>query len=244
MKQPVSSIEMITPNYRPIPDNGDHQAYTGKHIPYTTLLYFPSQPQPTTMTRINTPTSLPHPISAFLHAFYRASDTSPHTNPSANALYADFFTDDAPLLMGSQTFHGRQGFLSFREGGWEKVREREHVVLDVFARPSAREGEDTELMIRGTVEYGMKDGSAGHADWAGFMKLRWLEEEGGYKLAFYQVWIVSREMNQIWLPRWMLISGIDSAMRTRVLERRALGRLGDVDERCICRRATMPAHGP
>ncbi|KAJ9094335.1 hypothetical protein QFC20_006903 [Naganishia adeliensis] len=142
------------------------------------------------MTRINTPTSLPHPISAFLHAFYRASDTSPHTNPSANALYADFFTDDAPLLMGSQTFHGRQGVLSFREGGWEKVREREHVVLDVFARPDAREGEDTELMIRGTVEYGMKDGSAGHADWAGFMKLRWLEEEGGYKLAFYQVWIL------------------------------------------------------
>jgi hypothetical protein len=150
------------------------------------------------MTKVNHPTSLPHPISAFLHAFYRASDTSPTTNPSAHALYADFFLPSAPLLMGAQTFNGREGHLQFREAGWEKVARREHVVVDVFARPVG-EGEEAELMLRGTVKYGMKDGSEGNADWAGYMKLTWLEEEGGYKLAFYQVWIVSRY--------WLFVGG-------------------------------------
>jgi prepilin-type processing-associated H-X9-DG protein len=152
------------------------------------------------MTKVNAPSDLPHALHAFLTAFYRASDTSPHGNASANALYADFFCADAPLLMGDKTFTGREEYVKFREAGWEKVASREHVVLDVF--PKEKEGNgDAELMLRGTVAYGMKDGSNGSADWAGHMKLRWLEDEGGYKLAFYQVWIVSRE-NRLWALLW------------------------------------------
>lgn len=92
--------------------------------------------------------------------------------------------------MGSKTYNGREGFIQFREEGWDKVASREHVVLDVFPKKGG-ERQDAELMLRGAVRYGMKDGSEGKADWAGHMKLQWLEDEGGYKLAFYQVWIVS-----------------------------------------------------
>ena len=142
------------------------------------------------MTKVHAPADLPHAVSAFLNAFYRASDTSPAENPSAHELYADFFLPTSPLLMGPNTFNGREGFIKFREQGWEKVSSRRHVVLDVF--PRLGEGkEECELMLRGTVEYGMNDGGKGAADWAGHMKLRYLEDEGGYKLAFYQVWIVS-----------------------------------------------------
>jgi hypothetical protein len=156
------------------------------------------------MTKVNTPADLPHAVAAFLKAFYRASDTSPTDNPSAHALYADFFLPTAPLLMGLKTFNGREGFIQFREEGWEKVATREHVVLDVFPKQGG-EKEDVELMLHGAVRYGMKDGSEGKADWAGHMKLKWLEDEGGYKLAFYQVWIVSCSFclscNQLTLSR-------------------------------------------
>lgn len=164
------------------------------------------------MTKIHAPASLPHPVSAFLHAFYRASDTSPADNPAAHQLYADFFLADAPLLMGGNTFNGRDGFIEFREKGWEKVAAREHVVLDVFPKTgAAAEGEDAELMVRGTVDYGMKDGSAGAADWAGYMKLRWMHDAGGYKLAFYQVWLVSLPV--VWgLIGMELIVCVDAAL--------------------------------
>ncbi|KAI5449234.1 hypothetical protein NCC49_005213 [Naganishia albida] len=144
------------------------------------------------MTKVNAPADLPHALHAFLTAFYRASDTSPHGNPSANALYADFFLDNCPLLMGDKTFNGREGYIQFREAGWAKVESREHVVLDVFPKKEKAGNEDEELMLRGTVAYGMKDGSEGRAEWAGHMKLRYSKEEGGYKLAFYQVWITMR----------------------------------------------------
>lgn len=147
------------------------------------------------MTKVNAPSSLPHAIKSFLDAFYRASDTSPVTHPAANDLYADFFLPDSDLLMGANTFHGRQGFVQFREEGWEKVHAREHVILDVYPKVKeggeAKEGEEYELMLRGTVDYEMKDGGKGKAEWAGHMVLQYLKEEGGYKLAFYQVWIVS-----------------------------------------------------
>ncbi|KAJ9107642.1 hypothetical protein QFC21_001102 [Naganishia friedmannii] len=148
------------------------------------------------MTKVHAPASLPHAVTAFLNAFYHASDASPHTHPRANELYADFFLPSAPLLMGPNTFNGRPGFLQFREQGWEKVQSREHVVLDVYPKADAegkgeQEGGEFELMLRGTVDYGLKDGGKGRAEWAGHMVLKYLEDEGGYKLAFYQVWIAS-----------------------------------------------------
>lgn len=107
--------------------------------------------------------------------------------------------------MGPKTFdEGREGFVRFREEGWEKVVSREHVVEGVYPKlqegseqgqgKAEGEGEDFELMLRGTVDYGLKDGSKGRAEWAGHMVLKYLKEEGGYKLAFYQVWIVSRSL--------------------------------------------------
>jgi hypothetical protein len=158
------------------------------------------------MTKVNAPADLPHPVSAFLNAFYRASDTSPAENPRAHELYADFFLPNSPLLMGPNTFNGREGFIKFREQGWEKVSSRRHVVLDVFPsalpsplplcyHPSSHTRPSHATSIR--TLFSPPQASEKHpkrhaADWAGHMKLNYLEDEGGYKLAFYQVWIVSR----------------------------------------------------
>ncbi|KAJ9115947.1 hypothetical protein QFC22_005090 [Naganishia vaughanmartiniae] len=154
------------------------------------------------MTKVNTPADLPHAVKAFLSAFYHASDASPHTHPAANELYADFFLATAPLLMGPNKFNGRQGFIQFREQGWEKVETREHVVLDVYPKRQDDGKEDEfELMLRGTVDYGLKDGGKGHAEWAGHMVLQYLKEQGGYKIAFYQVWIPSFDYLLLVVPR-------------------------------------------
>lgn len=77
--------------------------------------------------------------------------------------------------------------MSFRKAGWEKVETRKHVYKGVF--PSAEKPEE-EIMLYGTVDYGMKDGSVKNGvEWAALMNLT--KVEGEYKLKKYQVWIVS-----------------------------------------------------
>jgi hypothetical protein len=67
---------------------------------------------------------------------------------------------------------------------WEKVSSRAHKPLKVYPY-----GPDSdELMLFGTVNYGLKTGEASNKDWAARAHL--VKEDGTVKLNFYQVFLV------------------------------------------------------
>jgi hypothetical protein len=61
---------------------------------------------------------------------------------------------------------------------WTAVESRHHVVSKVY--PAKNED---ELMLFGTVDYGLRSGRTVKSEWAGRMIFE------GEKLGFYQVWI-------------------------------------------------------
>ena len=67
---------------------------------------------------------------------------------------------------------------------WEKVFSRAHEPLKVF--PYGPNSD--ELMLFGTVNYGMKTGEASTKDWAARAHL--VKENGKVKMNFYQVYLV------------------------------------------------------
>lgn len=68
---------------------------------------------------------------------------------------------------------------------WEKVSSRCHKPLKIF--PFGPNGD--EVMLYGTVDYGLKDGKNASVDWAARAHL--VQEEGTVKMDFYQVYLVS-----------------------------------------------------
>jgi hypothetical protein len=68
---------------------------------------------------------------------------------------------------------------------WEKVSSRSHNPIKIFPFGSYSD----EVMLHGTVKYGLKSGGEKEIDWAARAKL--VKEEGKVKLAFYQVYLVS-----------------------------------------------------
>lgn len=127
--------------------------------------------------------TVPQALSDFIKAFYAASDVG----PSGHEAYVSHFTPDTTLIMGPTEFKSHSGVMQFRQAGWEKVSTRKHVYKGVF--PSS-EKPDSEVMLYGTVDYGMKDGSSKEGvEWAALMNLT--KVDGEYKLQRYQVWIVS-----------------------------------------------------
>lgn len=124
-------------------------------------------------------------LSDFIRAFYAASDVG----PSGHEAYVSHYTDDTTLIMGPTEFKNKEGVMKFREAGWEKVETRKHIVNGIF--PSSDKPEE-QVMLNGTVDYGMKDGtSKSGIEWAALMNLT--KENGEYKLQKYQVWIVSSQ---------------------------------------------------
>lgn len=68
---------------------------------------------------------------------------------------------------------------------WEKVNRRKHAALKVFPfGPSSN-----EVMLYGTVEYGLKDGREAAVDWAA--RARLVKQDGAVMMNFYQVYLVS-----------------------------------------------------
>lgn len=65
-----------------------------------------------------------------------------------------------------------------RQGGWAAVSSRHHVLGGVYPK-----SDDSELMLYGTVEYGLKNGRRVKAEWAA----RMIMAEG--KISFYQVYV-------------------------------------------------------
>jgi hypothetical protein len=75
--------------------------------------------------------------------------------------------------------------LAFRKSLWEKVASRSHNPIKIFPFGAYAD----EVMLYGTVKYGMKAGGENEVDWAARAKL--VKEDGKVKMAFYQVYLVS-----------------------------------------------------
>ncbi|CAG8951724.1 hypothetical protein HYFRA_00005524 [Hymenoscyphus fraxineus] len=123
-------------------------------------------------------------IRSFFAEFYRISDT-----PSAHVLYADQFTQDAILIMGSKKSVGRSEILAFRKSMWEKVHSRSHTPEKIF--PFGNQEID-EVMIYGVVKYELKDGGLAEVDWAARANL--VKEDETWRMGFYQVYLDTAAM--------------------------------------------------
>ena len=75
--------------------------------------------------------------------------------------------------------------LTLRKGMWEKIVRRKHTAIKVFPfGPNAN-----EVMLYGTVQYGLKDGREATVDWAARAHL--VKKDGAVMMDFYQVYLVS-----------------------------------------------------
>ncbi|KAH8707604.1 hypothetical protein GQ44DRAFT_830925 [Phaeosphaeriaceae sp. PMI808] len=115
---------------------------------------------------------------SFFEDFYATSDT-----PDAHLLYTKYFTDDATLIMASKKVKGTDEILALRTSMWEKVLSRKHDVLKIFPFGSWSD----EVMLYGTVKYGLKSGGENGVDWAARAHL--VKEDGKVKMDFYQVYL-------------------------------------------------------
>ncbi|KAL6709289.1 hypothetical protein ACN47E_001696 [Coniothyrium glycines] len=114
----------------------------------------------------------------FFEDFYATSDT-----PDAHDKYITYFTKDATLIMASKTAKGSDEILTLRKAMWEKVASRRHKAHKVY--PFGPNSD--EVMLHGTVQYGLKAGGASGLDWAARAHL--VKEDGKVKMDFYQVYL-------------------------------------------------------
>jgi hypothetical protein len=78
------------------------------------------------------------------------------------------------------------GIIEMRHGMWEKVASRSHKPSMIYT--FVKGGDD--VMLHGTVDYELKDGKRAEGiEWAA--RARFGAEEGGLKMVFYQVYLVS-----------------------------------------------------
>ncbi|KAF1842921.1 uncharacterized protein K460DRAFT_314682 [Cucurbitaria berberidis CBS 394.84] len=114
----------------------------------------------------------------FFETFYATSDT-----PDAHEKYITHFTKDATLIMASKKAVGSDQILALRKGMWERVSSRSHQPLKIFP---FGDGAD-EVMLYGTVKYGLKAGGESGLEWAARAHL--VKEDGMVKMDFYQVYL-------------------------------------------------------
>jgi hypothetical protein len=74
--------------------------------------------------------------------------------------------------------------LAMRKGMWEKVSSRAHKAPKIF--PFGPNSD--EVMLYGTLKYGLKAGGDSSKDWAARAHL--VKEDGRVKMNFYQVYLV------------------------------------------------------
>lgn len=80
---------------------------------------------------------------------------------------------------------------------WDKVSSRAHAPLKIFPYgPNA-----DQVMLHGTVRYGLKAGGEAGVDWAAYAKLV-KGEDGKVRMGFYQVYLVC------FFFFWMFVFGV------------------------------------
>lgn len=81
--------------------------------------------------------------------------------------------------------------LALRKSLWEKVASRVHNPIKIFPYgPNSN-----EVMLHGTVKYGLKAGGESSLDWAAYARL--VKEGGKVKMEFYQVYLVSINIREM-----------------------------------------------
>ncbi|KIW99714.1 uncharacterized protein Z518_11127 [Rhinocladiella mackenziei CBS 650.93] len=120
-------------------------------------------------------------IVSFFEKFYEVSD-----NPTAHEEYAQSFTPDADFVMGLKRATGYNDILTIRHGLWSgPVKTRKHTLVKIF--PFGKDS--NEVMLYGSVDYGLKNGKDVTVEWAGRAVL--VEYQGDLRMSFYQVYLVS-----------------------------------------------------
>ncbi|GAA6057351.1 hypothetical protein JCM3770_005721 [Rhodotorula araucariae] len=115
---------------------------------------------------------------AFLEGFYRTSD-----QPEAIDAYLAFLDPQVDFVMGLNAVRGHAAVRKIRENMWGGVQTREHRPAAVF---SAGPG-DRELMLHGTVTYGLRNGT--RVESVGWAALVVFAEGSDLKMERYQVWL-------------------------------------------------------
>ncbi|GAA5941699.1 nuclear transport factor 2 family protein [Sporobolomyces koalae] len=122
------------------------------------------------------PANIPQDKLGFISAFYRVSDSR-----DVDA-YLDFLSSDVDFVMGINAVKGEAAVRKIRETMWGGVETRLHKPEKVYL------GDDGEVMLHGTVSYGLKNGDrVENVGWAA----RMVFVQGGteIKMSRYQVWL-------------------------------------------------------
>jgi hypothetical protein len=121
------------------------------------------------------------PVKKFIEDFFKASDAKPPGPADGKDTYVEAFESDARLVMGISEFNGREEIAQWRQGAWDSVVTRHHVVKKVFVYS------DDEVALVGTVDYGLKNGSSVDVEWSSHMVLN--RAGGSPKLKEYHVYL-------------------------------------------------------
>ncbi|VVT58929.1 uncharacterized protein SAPINGB_P006455 [Magnusiomyces paraingens] len=123
-------------------------------------------------------------VKSFITTFFKLSDTPA---PSAGVAdpYVESFTPTATLKMPKlPTAQGSEAITETRQKMWANVVSRCHVVEQVYPYSAS------EVFLKGTVRYGLKDGSFASVDWSSNMVF---DEDalsnGKALLKYYQVYL-------------------------------------------------------
>ncbi|KAI0202216.1 hypothetical protein F4808DRAFT_459217 [Astrocystis sublimbata] len=119
-------------------------------------------------------------VKEFISSFYAVSD-----DPGKNEEWVGFFTPDATVIIGDKRASGGD------------VKSRKHELGKVFPAmfETAHDNTDNkpwrrvEYMLRGTVDYVMKEGERVRMQWAGYAKVVECEDKAGLKMEYYDVHI-------------------------------------------------------
>ncbi|EHY56236.1 hypothetical protein HRR83_008748 [Exophiala dermatitidis] len=120
-------------------------------------------------------------VVSFFENFYAVSD-----NPTAHDEYVSSLTPDADFIMGTKKARGSDDILAIRKALWTgPVKTRKHKLEKIF--PFGKDSH--EVMVYGSVDYGLKNGKEVTVDWAG--RAKFVEHQGSLKMSFYQVYLDS-----------------------------------------------------
>ncbi|KAK3379366.1 hypothetical protein B0T24DRAFT_675167 [Lasiosphaeria ovina] len=136
----------------------------------------------------------------FVARFFATSDT-----PGLTDEWLAFFSDDATVVMGSETATGIQEIRSLRLRMWDKVEARKHHVAKVFPGSFDDEADTAaELMLFGSVAYVLKQTPATAAgagagagagtpqtatDWAAHARLKRNGVDSPWAFVYYRVYL-------------------------------------------------------
>ncbi|KAK4057769.1 hypothetical protein OIO90_000988 [Microbotryomycetes sp. JL221] len=128
--------------------------------------------------------NVPQDKQEFIRAFYATTD-----NRQALDEYVDFVTEDVDFIMGLKQVSSKQAVRQFRQGSWQGIATRKHVVHQVYTI----DDECSQVMIHGTVSWGLENGkSVDNVGWAA--RMVFASEGSALKMSKYHVWVDASQL--------------------------------------------------